>query len=89
MLEVILAREGRRCRARDNLAMAAWGGASNRSSCRHRCLPVAMAMKDGEGGNLVLSIWTEGGEAQRCSRHLDLVGGRREKKRFTKKEKRI
>jgi hypothetical protein len=50
MLEVILAREGRRCRARDNLAMAAWGGASNCSSCRHHCLPVAMAMKDGEGG---------------------------------------
>jgi hypothetical protein len=48
-----------------------------------------MAMKDGEGGNLVLSIWTEGGEARRCSWNLDLVGGRREKKRFTKKEENI
>jgi hypothetical protein len=89
MAAVILAHEGRRCRARDNLAMAARGGASNSSLRRRRCLPVAMAMKDTERGSLVLWIWTEGGHARRGSPHVDLVGGRRERKRFTKRERRI
>jgi hypothetical protein len=89
MAVVILTRERRRCRARDNLAMVAYGWCQQ---LQLTLLPLLACSNGDEGwgrGQPVLSIWTEGGEAWRCSHIWIWWEGEENRRGSKKREKRI